>query len=52
MRREWDAIVVGLGGIGSAAARWLAARYGDRAPITATPVPATPIPVPATESAQ
>jgi sarcosine oxidase len=29
-RREWDAIVVGLGGIGSAAAYWLARRFGDR----------------------
>ena len=29
-RREWDAIVVGLGGIGSAAAYWLSRRFGDR----------------------
>jgi sarcosine oxidase len=28
--RDWDAIVVGLGGIGSAAACWLANRLGDR----------------------
>jgi sarcosine oxidase len=30
MRREWDAIVVGLGGIGSAAAYWLSTRPGLR----------------------
>jgi sarcosine oxidase len=30
MRRDWDAIVVGLGGLGSAAAYWLARRFGDR----------------------
>jgi sarcosine oxidase len=30
MRREWDAIVVGLGGFGSAAAYWLSARPGLR----------------------
>jgi len=30
VRTEWDAIVVGLGGIGSAAAYWLAERLGDR----------------------
>jgi len=30
MRREWDAIVIGLGGIGSAAAYWLARRRGER----------------------
>ncbi|HEY8167070.1 MAG TPA: N-methyl-L-tryptophan oxidase [Candidatus Limnocylindrales bacterium] len=29
-RTEFEAIVVGLGGIGSAAACWLARRYGDR----------------------
>ncbi len=29
-RREWDAAVVGLGALGSAAAWWLAARLGDR----------------------
>jgi sarcosine oxidase len=29
-RRDWDAIVVGLGGIGSAAAYWLSTRLGDR----------------------
>ena len=29
-RRDWDAIVVGLGGIGSAAACWLSMRLGDR----------------------
>ncbi|HKG55659.1 MAG TPA: FAD-dependent oxidoreductase, partial [Candidatus Limnocylindrales bacterium] len=29
LRRDWDAIVVGLGGIGSGAAYWLARRYGD-----------------------
>ena len=28
--REWDAIVVGLGGIGSGAAYWLSRRLGDR----------------------
>lgn len=28
--RDWDAIVVGLGGIGSAAACWLSRRLGDR----------------------
>jgi sarcosine oxidase len=30
VRRDWDAIVVGLGGIGSAAAWWLSRRLGDR----------------------
>jgi sarcosine oxidase len=30
MKRDWDAIVVGLGGLGSAAAYWLARRFGDR----------------------
>ena len=30
MRREWDAIVVGLGAIGSGAAYWLSRRFGDR----------------------
>lgn len=30
MRREWDAIVVGLGGIGSGAAYWLSERLADR----------------------
>jgi sarcosine oxidase len=30
MRTEWDAIVVGLGGIGSGAAYWLSERLGDR----------------------
>jgi sarcosine oxidase len=30
MRNEWDAIVVGLGGIGSGAAYWLSRRLGDR----------------------
>lgn len=30
MNREWDAIVVGLGGIGSAAAYWLSSRPGLR----------------------
>jgi sarcosine oxidase len=29
-RRAWDAIVIGLGGIGSAAAYWLSRRLGDR----------------------
>ena len=29
MRREWDAIVVGLGGIGSAAAYWLSRALGE-----------------------
>jgi sarcosine oxidase len=29
-RSDWDAIVVGLGGIGSAAAYWLSTRLGDR----------------------
>lgn len=29
-RRDWDAIVVGLGAIGSAAAYWLSTRFGDR----------------------
>ena len=29
-RREWDAAVVGLGALGSAAAYWLSARLGDR----------------------
>jgi sarcosine oxidase len=29
-RREWDAIVVGLGGIGSGAVYWLSRRLGDR----------------------
>ncbi|HSK52136.1 MAG TPA: N-methyl-L-tryptophan oxidase [Clostridia bacterium] len=28
--REWDAIVIGLGGIGSAAAYWLSRTFGDR----------------------
>ncbi len=28
--RDWDAIVVGLGGIGAAAAYWLSRRFGDR----------------------
>ena len=28
--RDWDAIVVGLGGIGSGAAYWLSRRLGDR----------------------
>ncbi len=28
--RDWDAIVVGLGAIGSAAAYWLSRRFGDR----------------------
>jgi len=27
---DWDAVVVGLGGIGSAAAYWLSRRFGDR----------------------
>ncbi|MCI0345659.1 MAG: N-methyl-L-tryptophan oxidase [Chloroflexi bacterium] len=31
MARTWDAIVVGLGGFGSAAAYWLARRVGSRA---------------------
>ena len=30
MRSEWDAIVVGLGAIGSGAAYWLSRRLGDR----------------------
>jgi sarcosine oxidase len=30
VRTEWDAIVVGLGGIGSGAAYWLSRRLGDR----------------------
>ena len=30
MRNEWDAIVVGLGAIGSGAASWLSRRLGDR----------------------
>ena len=30
VRTEWDAIVVGLGGIGSGAAFWLSERLGDR----------------------
>ena len=30
MRNEWDAIVVGLGAIGSGAAYWLSRRLGDR----------------------
>jgi sarcosine oxidase len=30
VRTEWDAIVVGLGGIGSGAAYWLSERLGDR----------------------
>jgi sarcosine oxidase len=30
VRTEWDAIVVGLGGIGSGAAYWLSRRFGDR----------------------
>ncbi|TAL12979.1 MAG: N-methyl-L-tryptophan oxidase, partial [Chloroflexota bacterium] len=30
MQRAWDAIVVGLGGIGSAAAFWLSTRPGLR----------------------
>ncbi len=30
MRTEWDAIVIGLGGIGSGAAYWLSERLGDR----------------------
>jgi sarcosine oxidase len=30
MRTDWDAIVVGLGAIGSGAAYWLSRRYGDR----------------------
>ena len=29
-RRDWDAIVIGLGAIGSAAAYWLSSRLGDR----------------------
>ncbi|MEO8229499.1 MAG: N-methyl-L-tryptophan oxidase [Chloroflexota bacterium] len=29
-RREWDAIVIGLGGIGSGAAYWLSRRLGER----------------------
>ena len=29
-RHDWDAIVIGLGGIGSAAAFWLSTRLGDR----------------------
>ena len=30
VRQEWDAIVVGLGAIGSGAAYWLSQRLGDR----------------------
>jgi sarcosine oxidase len=30
MRSDWDAIVVGLGAIGSGAAYWLSRRFGDR----------------------
>jgi sarcosine oxidase len=30
VRTDWDAIVVGLGAIGSGAAYWLSRRYGDR----------------------
>ena len=30
MRTEWEAIVVGLGAIGSGAAYWLSRRFGDR----------------------
>src|SRR3990172_7658928 len=30
MQREWDAIIIGLGGIGSAAAYWLSTRPGLR----------------------
>ncbi len=30
MRNDWDAIVVGLGAIGSGAAYWLSRRFGDR----------------------
>jgi sarcosine oxidase len=30
MKGEWDAVVVGLGGIGSGAAYWLSRRFGDR----------------------
>jgi sarcosine oxidase len=30
VRSEWDAIVVGLGAIGSGAAYWLSRRFGDR----------------------
>jgi monomeric sarcosine oxidase len=30
VRNEWDAIVVGLGAIGSGAAYWLSRRFGDR----------------------
>jgi monomeric sarcosine oxidase len=30
VRTEWDAIVIGLGGIGSGAAYWLSRRLGDR----------------------
>ena len=30
MRNDWDAIVVGLGAIGSGAAHWLSRRLGDR----------------------
>jgi sarcosine oxidase len=29
-RRDWDAVVIGLGAIGSAAAYWLSTRLGDR----------------------
>ena len=29
-RRDWDAIVIGLGGIGAGAAYWLARSLGDR----------------------
>src|SRR3990170_8097000 len=31
MQRDWDVVVVGLGGIGSAAVHWAAARPGTRA---------------------
>jgi sarcosine oxidase len=30
VRTDWDAVVVGLGAIGSGAAYWLSRRYGDR----------------------
>ncbi len=30
LRTDWDAIVIGLGAIGSAATYWLSRRYGDR----------------------
>ena len=29
-RRDWDAVVIGLGAIGSAAAYWLSRTLGDR----------------------